>query len=276
MSTTNLYNKEEFLAFKSLFEANVHSGELSKALTQIEGLLARYPDHPGLFYLAGLLFLHNRNYDKAKMYFEKALSLDESNSEYMVYLGITYVELNELNQAETLLLSAYNLGEADITTLMGLGKLYLKQENYEKSRFYFNKVLSQDASHHEANFRIGQAYLFEKQVQQAITYFEQALKSGKSEELEYYYAKALLQSEMEAQCIKCCKKFLMRNPNSSWADRFRELMLHAQGVNMKQPPKEEYKQQRRRDPNYDSNTEEQNRNNEIDKYKRVFEDGKNV
>ncbi|XBO88589.1 tetratricopeptide repeat protein [Bacillus paranthracis] len=162
MSTTNLYNKEEFLAFKSLFEANVHSGELSKALTQIEGLLARYPDHPGLFYLAGLLFLHNRNYDKAKMYFEKALSLDESNSEYMVYLGITYVELNELNQAETLLLSAYNLGEADITTLMGLGKLYLKQENYEKSRFYFNKVLSQDASHHEANFRIGQAYLFEK------------------------------------------------------------------------------------------------------------------
>lgn len=275
MSTTNLYNKEEFLAFKSLFEANVHSGELSKALTQIEGLLARYPDHPGLFYLAGLLFLHNRNYDKAKMYFEKALSLDESNSEYMVYLGITYVELNELNQAETLLLSAYNLGEADITTLMGLGKLYLKQENYEKSRFYFNKVLSQDASHHEANFRIGQAYLFEKkQVQQAITYFEQALKSGKSEELEYYYAKALLQSEMEAQCIKCCKKFLMRNPNSSWADRFRELMLHAQGVNMKQPPKEEYKQQRRRDPNYDSNTEEQNRNNEIDKYKRVFEDGK--
>ena len=57
MSTTNLYNKEEeFLAFKSLFEANVHSGELSKALTQIEGLLARYPDHPGLFYLAGLLF----------------------------------------------------------------------------------------------------------------------------------------------------------------------------------------------------------------------------
>ncbi len=66
----------------------------------------------------------------------------------------------------------------------------------------------------------------------------------------------------------------MRNPNSSWADRFRELMLHAQGVNMKQPPKEEYKQQRRRDPNYDSNTEEQNRNNEIDKYKRVFEDGK--
>lgn len=275
MSTTNLYNKEEFLAFKSLFEANVHSGELSKALTQIEGLLARYSDHPGLFYLAGLLFLHNRNYDKAKMYFEKALSLDESNSEYMVYLGITYVELNELNQAETLLLSAYNLGEADITTLMGLGKLYLKQENYEKSRFYFNKVLSQDASHHEANFRIGQAYLFEKkQVQQAITYFEQALKSGKSEELEYYYAKALLQSEMEAQCIKCCKKFLMRNPNSSWVDRFRELMLHAQGVNMKQPPKEEYKQQRRRDPNYDSNTEEQNRNNEIDKYKRVFEDGK--
>lgn len=113
-------------------------------------------------------------------------------------------------------------------------------------------------------------------MQQAITYFEQALKSGKSEELEYYYAKALLQSEMEAQCIKCCKKFLMRNPNSSWADRFRELMLHAQGVNMKQPPKEEYKQQRRRDPNYDSNTEEQNRNNEIDKYKRVFEDGKNV
>ncbi|WP_144613354.1 AAA family ATPase [Bacillus cereus] len=275
MSTTNLYNKEEFLAFKSLFEANVHSGELSKALTQIEGLLAKYPDHPGLFYLAGLLFLHNRNYDKAKMYFEKALSLDESNSEYMVYLGITYVELNELNQAETLLLSAYNLGEADITTLMGLGKLYLKQENYEKSRFYFNKVLSQDASYHEANFRIGQAYLFEKKhVQQAITYFEQALKSGKSEELEYYYAKALLQSEMEAQCIKCCKKFLMRNPNSSWADRFRELMLQAQGVDMKQPPKEEYKQQRRRDPNYDSNTEEQNRNNEIDKYKRVFEDGK--
>ena len=39
MSTTNLYNKEEFLAFKSLFEANVHSGELSKALTQIEDYL---------------------------------------------------------------------------------------------------------------------------------------------------------------------------------------------------------------------------------------------
>ncbi|OBZ55686.1 hypothetical protein UN66_22695, partial [Bacillus cereus] len=236
MSTVNLYNKEEFLAFKSLFEANVHSGELSKALTQIEGLLTQYSDHPGLFYLAGLLFLHNQNYDKAKMYFEQALSLDESNSEYMVYLGITYVELNQLNQAETLLLSAYNLGESDITTLMGLGKLYLKQENYEKARFYFNKVLSQDSLHHEANVRMGQAYLFEKKhVQQAITYFEQALKNGKSDELEYYYAKALLQSEMEAQCIKCCKKFLMRNPNSSWADRFRELMLNAQRVNVKQP-----------------------------------------
>ncbi|EJQ42345.1 hypothetical protein IEE_04177 [Bacillus cereus BAG5X1-1] len=275
MSTANLYNKEEFLAFKSLFEANVHSGELSKALTQIDGLLARYPDHPGLFYLAGLLFFHNQNYDKAKTYFEQALSLDESNSEYMVYLGITYVELNQLNQAETLLLSAYNLGEADITTVIGLGKLYLKQENYEKARFYFNKVLSQDSLHHEANVRMGQAYLFEKKhVQQAITHFEQALKSGKSEELEYYYAKALLQSEMEAQCIKCCKKFLMRNPNSSWADRFRELMLKAQGVNTKQPPKEEYKQQRRRDPNFDSNTGEQNHNNEIDKYQRVFTDAK--
>lgn len=275
MSTTNLYNKEEFLAFKSLFEANVHSGELSKALIQIDGLLGSYPDHSGLFYLAGLLFLHNRNYDKAKMYFEKALSLDESNSEYMVYLGITYVELNQLNQAERLLLSAYNLDEADMTTLMGLGKLYLKQENYEKARFYFNKVLSQDASHHEANARMGQAYLLEKKyVQQAITYFEKALKNGKSEELEYYYAKALLQSEMEAQCIKCCKKFLMRNPNSSWGDRFRELMLSAQGINMNQIHEEKDKQQRRRDSNLNSNTGEQNRNNEIDKYKRVFEDGK--
>ncbi|MGR5874161.1 tetratricopeptide repeat protein [Bacillus pacificus] len=82
----------------------------------------------------------------------------------MVYLGITYSRTKSAIEAETLLLIAYNLGESDITTLMGLGKLYLKQENYEKARFYFNKVLSQDSLHHEANVRMGQAYLFEKNM----------------------------------------------------------------------------------------------------------------
>ncbi|MBD8070714.1 AAA family ATPase [Bacillus sp. PS06] len=281
MTSKNLYNKEEFLAFKSLFESNVHSGQLSQALIQIESLLSQYPDHPGMFYLAGLLYVHDQDYGKAKRYFEKALTLDANNCEYMTYFGIACVETEDLAKAETLLKDAYQLDPNSITILIGISKLYLKKGDFVQSKSYLLNAVEREPTSFDAHFLLGQTYLEENQdIETALIHFEKALKLGKNDELEYNYASALAKAGKKDQAVKYCKKFLIKNPNSSYAYKFRELMMNITRIHTKQQKtqetssKNETNMNTKTDINSNYETNKKQVNNEVDKYQKVLKDAK--
>ena len=264
----NLYLKDQYLAFKSMFEATVHSGQLTTALKQIESLLNQYEDHPGIYYLAGILFFHHEDFVKAKKYVEKSAFLDAGNQEYLALLGCIHVELKEFSEAEAVLTKSYEMNSDCLTTLVGLGKLAYLTRNQENAVHYLQKAFDIEPTHLEAIHLLGKVYLQdENRVGQAIELLEKAKTLGASYELDYDYARALYLGNETSACLKHCKKFLLRNPNSAYTDKFRDLIYKINHSKSDEPRETVNKTEQRE--NKPSNSTEKSM---IDQYQEIFKE----
>jgi signal transduction histidine kinase len=97
----------------------------------------------------GLVFSEQKNYEKAKEYIQKSLSLDpSSNIKYNIYnnLGIQYFHLHNYDSAgwcyhqSLIICDIMKKEELKAAPLANLGLLYSKQKKYEKALEYFHKA----------------------------------------------------------------------------------------------------------------------------------------
>lgn len=269
MEQRDLYKKDDYLAFKSSFELTIESGQYTAALNQIENVMKKYPDHPGIYYLACLLYFRTGDYKTAKKHIENARILDSDAEEYRALYGVICVELGELQEARLILREIYETNPMCLTALIGLGKLSFKSRKTEDAIRYLTEALNIKPNDFDALSLLGKAYLMnENTVQKSLNLLRKAKEFNSNEELEYDYARALYLANEHQTCLQHCKKKLWKNPNSPFSEKFRELISKIRNA-----------EENITNPSTLNNKENQNQSKPskeflIDKYRNIFEDAK--
>lgn len=166
-------------------------------------------------YELGLQEFYTENLDKAKEYFEYALSLAPYNKEYKeclkqikkeenktiaeekIMLGIAELNNGNANKAIQYFDDALNIYECAKYFFLR-GKAFLTQGNItlcEKAIYNFNKAISLEADNSEYYFYCGKAHFERYNYNEALECFNKVINL-KNDNWEYYYQRGLTNNEV--------------------------------------------------------------------------------
>lgn len=166
-------------------------------------------------YELGLQEFYTEKLDKAKEYFEYALSLAPYNKEYKecliqikkeenktiaeekIMIGIAELNNGNANKAIQYFDDALNIYESAKSFFLR-GKAFLTQGNItlcEKAIYNFNKAISLEADNSEYYFYCGKAHFERYNYNEALECFNKAINL-KNDNWEYYYQRGLTNNEV--------------------------------------------------------------------------------
>ena len=90
------------LSLEAIFrqaEQLLKKNSLNQAISLFKKIIELQPSHLPTLITLGNIFYQNRNLDKAKYYYEKALLLDAENSQLILNLAIIFFKLNDFKNS---------------------------------------------------------------------------------------------------------------------------------------------------------------------------------
>lgn len=116
--------------------------EYEISLKLLKEILKEKTDYRDAWILTGYAYLNLEKYDFALDSFRKAYDLDSEKPETQYFLGITYFELNQIEDAITYLNIALKNGfEPQIQIKQKLGDIYLNKKDYNKAIEMYEALL---------------------------------------------------------------------------------------------------------------------------------------
>lgn len=234
----DLYSKQEYLQFKNEIEEKIRHDNTHDVLIEIEQLLKQYADHPGLFYLAGILFSHNHEYRLAIRYFENALQLDSANTLYQKNVAFMSVELEDYQRAASMLKELLQREPNDWEILYYSARLFFSLEENEKALMYGDQAFQQNSNYKTALF-VGRVHLtYTKDGEKATTYTQMAVKYNNCDEANYMLIQAHILNNQKDKAMTLVNKFVRKFSNSRYVGEVRNMYIQLErGDTPPQPQK---------------------------------------
>ncbi|MGL4394844.1 MAG: tetratricopeptide repeat protein [Brevinema sp.] len=114
-----------------------------KQFDKAEALLPKMTINSDVFY--SYLYYSKKDYTKAVEYIENILAITDSNLVLNNMAAAIYVELEDFERAEEILLNSYKSHPADVTTLNHLAYIYAERQiNLDKALAYAEEAVDQD------------------------------------------------------------------------------------------------------------------------------------
>lgn len=132
--------KEEYKIDFEKAENYLRIGDFNQAIREFEIVLKKWPNDSRSYSKLGVCYASLKNFDKAKLCFERAIELD-----------VKYAE-------------PYN----------NLGNVYLEEKNYEMAIELYKKALELKPDYSAAHSNLGLAYKRTKRVNEAVKHFKMA------------------------------------------------------------------------------------------------------
>jgi tetratricopeptide (TPR) repeat protein len=213
-----------------LFDSNNYA----QAISYIEGLKRKTAKintaYQRLCFNQGVLDYNGERFQRAITYFDKSLTqpIDNDLKQKAAFWRAESSDAIKSQEAERLYLDILNSGEEIYKqkSRYSLGYLYYNQKDYTKSMNYFKDFVkvkkdeSNRQSYEDAIVRIGDCYLVNKKYDDAIKYYDIAIKDNRSEKDYAMYQKALALNfqgkNQEAQQIY--DRIAQSYPNSRMVD----------------------------------------------------------
>lgn len=120
-----------------------------------------------------------QDYEGSLFFIKRAVELDE-NPTYLAYLGLAYLNLKKLDEAEMSLKKALSLNPYDYSTHLNLGNVYIEQKEYYKALRKFERALELNPKGGEAYFNLGVLYHLLKKKDKSSYFFEKAIEINPS------------------------------------------------------------------------------------------------
>lgn len=217
-----------------LSEVLFDSNNYSQAISYIEGLKKRTSKinlaYQRLCYNQGVLDFNAERYARAIQYFDKSLSqpIDGELKNNAMFWKAEAAYAVKSPEAEALYKDVINGSNEVLKQKSRYGLAYLNYNNkdYKQASNYFKEFLkgkrdeSSRQNFEDALVRIGDCYLATKNYNDAITYYDQAIKENKTEKDYAMYQKALtltfLGKNQEAQQL--FDRISAQYPNSRLVD----------------------------------------------------------
>ena len=150
-------------------------------------------------------------------YFELALECDAKNEDALLYLGITYFNLNQKSKAIEYFQNCIDLNSKAVDAFYYLGCVYIDLPKKEKALQCFKMVLDINPKHVSALFECGKIYKETGSSQQALECFQKVLELEEDFDPAWYYAGAIYAEwGKTTEAIDAYEQAITLNPNNSY------------------------------------------------------------
>lgn len=161
---------------QNLSQAHLLVGHPEKAVAVLEQHVHKYPNHVEAEKQLARLHLHNRNYDKARLTFEKILKNHPEDYVSLNNLASLYIESNA-KKSLGFAKQAYEHAPNNAAVCDTLGWAYYKNHEINQALTYLLKANQLDANLADATYHLALVYREQGQKQAAVAFLKQALAS---------------------------------------------------------------------------------------------------
>lgn len=124
-------------------------------------------------------FYSMTQYDSAIVYYQKAIALDASHSNYYVNLGSSYYFLQKFTESVPYFEKALAMDSSYTVAYPKLAYGYMITKKYDNAINYYNKILSRDTTGQAIyHYNIACARSIQHKLNEALTAFDRSLKTG--------------------------------------------------------------------------------------------------
>ncbi|MCK9300325.1 MAG: tetratricopeptide repeat protein [Bacteroidales bacterium] len=158
-------------------EAFEKAEQYESAMEWYEHALTTNPENLQAHTGMGICYLELKNYKQSLHFLEKALKLDNKQSEIWVYLAEVLVNMDKDDQAIVAYLHALSLNPSQAEVLFALGNLYYDQQKFELALKYYSDAELLDATFPNIHLYKALAYARKGDMLQADSSLKLALLS---------------------------------------------------------------------------------------------------
>ena len=171
-----------------LAKYNLQKGNNSLANKYIDIGLSSYKNNKELINLKAQNFYVRKQYEKAVIWFEKLISLNESSEFIHEKLSRSYSEILEYEKAIIHCEEALTYNPENPTNLYILGQLYERIEDFSKAEKYISMSLKlQDYPLDDEYVNLGMVLNRQKKYKEALEVFSKAVKENPSSERAQFF-----------------------------------------------------------------------------------------
>lgn len=174
-------DKERFLILRkteSLIEKSRETKDNALKIKYLEQALEVNPISDEANFELGSIYLNTLNYDLAVTQMENALKINPNNFLYKGVLAMAMARIDNgdsIKKAKTIFNNILNEQPKNYIILRELGRLYSKQEKFEKAVTYYNKALNINRTSEGLN-SLADLYKKMEKYEKALDYVYQALE----------------------------------------------------------------------------------------------------
>ncbi|HHC80436.1 MAG TPA: tetratricopeptide repeat protein [Flavobacteriia bacterium] len=165
-------------------------GKFKDAKIKYGEALQQFPKYATTLNNLGMLYLQEKKYKKAVLYFEKAIR-EKKNATYFLNLGHAYANLNQIKQAEKKYLKSIELNSNSLMAWKSLASLYQFQKQFYKSSEIWEYIISKFSNDNYFRIQLAKDYISLREFQNALHVLHEAVKYEKNKDLIWYYTASI-------------------------------------------------------------------------------------
>ncbi|MCU1259408.1 MAG: Tetratricopeptide repeat protein, partial [Bryobacterales bacterium] len=170
-------DREMLLSIAQIYEKAKKFSEEQKALDEAESLSKTTQEKQGVQFARGAMYERMKNFEGAEAEFRKVLSGDPDNAGALNYLGYMLADRDvRLDEAHKLISRALELDPQNGAYLDSLGWVLYRQNRLEQAEDNLRKALDLIKDDPTVHDHLGDVYLKEGKVREAITQWQTSLK----------------------------------------------------------------------------------------------------
>jgi len=164
----------------------------------------------------GLIYYRQKKLPEAIDFYKKKIALDSSSYNTYTNLAYAYIENKMSDSAIWALEKSVELKPDNLKALGQLAWINMAElRNFEKSGYYYEKILQADSTDCEARGYLGLSYLMQKKHAAAIPYLREAVKcKPDQEQFNLWLAQAFALTGQKENARQYYRRVLQINPNN--------------------------------------------------------------
>ena len=206
------------------------------AIIRLEEALKVFPRSPRLWFALGIAQFKQSKNDEAAKAFKHALEFDAKFAPALAYLGLTYEELGQYEEAVRLYDNALAIDEKMAVANYLAATSLLKQNSVDLARVekYLARTVQLDPSFAEARLSLAKVYIRAERFNEAVAELERVTKLAPDLAEAYYHLGRLyvrLKRQNEAQAALATFKRLSEQQKEQSQTERREIVRRLANVN---------------------------------------------
>ena len=187
-------------------------GKFKMAIEIYDNVLKYNQEEWDCLYHKGICYMNMKDYNQAKVFFDKANDLYISDDLLKTY-GKFYLLNNDINKAIEKYEEALELCPNDSDLMTAIGSLYLKQNDNDKALEYFNEAMKIDPKYSNSLLGIASIYQYQGDFKNALLQYKiSTLSNPNSAQVWNNLGLCFFVNNKNIAAQTCLKKALYLNP----------------------------------------------------------------